>query len=221
MNQTDFESYIDNPALLDVPATALIKGILEEYPFCQMAHLLYARNLKNLQHIAYSSQLRVAAAYAGNRGVLKNLLQFDPAGKPTGEIYPQTPSVLPTSEFTEHNIAEVVSGEPIRETGPDEMIQETERTEKETLSKQEIINRFIEAEPQITRPQKEFFNPVNYARLSAVDSETIVSETLARIFLKQGHPARAIKVYQKLSLVFPEKSAYFAALIEKIEKEHN
>lgn len=48
--------------------------------------------------------------------------------------------------------------------------------------------------------------------------ETVVcTETMARIYERQGHFDRAIEVYKKLILLYPEKSAYFAALIDKIE----
>lgn len=46
----------------------------------------------------------------------------------------------------------------------------------------------------------------------------IVTETLAEIFINQGYPERAIDIYTKLSLHYPEKSAYFATLIENLRK---
>ena len=43
------------------------------------------------------------------------------------------------------------------------------------------------------------------------------TETLARIYAEQGYFEQAKKIYGKLILAFPEKSAYFASLIEKLD----
>ena len=43
------------------------------------------------------------------------------------------------------------------------------------------------------------------------------TEALAEIFAEQGFTAEAKRIYSRLVLEFPEKSAYFAALIEKLE----
>lgn len=45
----------------------------------------------------------------------------------------------------------------------------------------------------------------------------IVTETMADVLMKQGKPQKAIEIYQKLSLQHPEKSPYFAALIEQLK----
>ena len=82
----------------------------------------------------------------------------------------------------------------------------------------ELIDRFLRNQPRIGKPRKEFFNPVDKARKSTTDSEEIVSETLALLQWKQGNHTKAIKIYEKLSLNIPEKSAYFAAQIAKIQE---
>ncbi len=46
----------------------------------------------------------------------------------------------------------------------------------------------------------------------------VYTETLARIYLEQGYPEQAKSIYSKLILAYPEKNAYFAALIQKIDE---
>ena len=51
--------------------------------------------------------------------------------------------------------------------------------------------------------------------------EPLDTETLAQIYLEQGYPQEAIDIYSRLSLRYPEKSVYFAALIDEINKKEN
>lgn len=95
---------------------------------------------------------------------------------------------------------------------------ENEEASKESEAPNHLIERFIQTEPRISKPVKaEFFSPVQMAKKSIEDNEDIVSETLARIYADQGNTDRAIRIYQKLSLLYPEKNGYFAALIQKLE----
>ena len=48
--------------------------------------------------------------------------------------------------------------------------------------------------------------------------EEVVSETLAAILAKQGNHEKAIEMYEKLCLIFPEKSTFFAEQIQKLKK---
>ncbi len=45
------------------------------------------------------------------------------------------------------------------------------------------------------------------------------TETLAQVYAEQGYYPQAKKIYSRLVLRYPEKSAYFASLIEKLEQE--
>ncbi len=49
-------------------------------------------------------------------------------------------------------------------------------------------------------------------------SEEILTESMAEVLAKQGKTGRALELYQKLSLLDPSKSAYFAAKIEHLKE---
>ncbi len=83
----------------------------------------------------------------------------------------------------------------------------------------DIIDLFIKNDPQIKVPKPEQINTENKAKKSAEDHNDLVSETLAAIYIEQMLYHKAIETYEKLSLKFPEKSRYFADLIQSLEKK--
>jgi hypothetical protein len=99
-------------------------------------------------------------------------------------------------------------------------------TEKKTLNFKkrpdrrkvlDIIDKFIESEPEISiRPKLAEGKQEDISRRSVTDEGELVSETLAQIYLKQGNKARAVRIYEALKLKYPEKSAYFESLLQKL-----
>lgn len=57
--------------------------------------------------------------------------------------------------------------------------------------------------------------------VNSTENFDLVSETLAEIFANQGYPERAKEIYTRLSFENPEKSAYFATLIENLNNINN
>lgn len=82
-----------------------------------------------------------------------------------------------------------------------------------------LIERFIKEDPQIKPPPADKINLENKARKSSEDQYSLVTETLARIYIEQGLYPKAIEVYKKLVLKYPEKNAYFASEILNLEKK--
>jgi hypothetical protein len=93
--------------------------------------------------------------------------------------------------------------------------------EIEVIEKQidKIINKFIEKEPSISRPQKEFYSPSKKAKESINPDSLIYTETLANIFAIQGNFPKAIVAYEQLMLTNPEKKIFFANRIEELKEK--
>lgn len=93
---------------------------------------------------------------------------------------------------------------------------------KPIQNKIDLIDKFISLEPSISRPEKTaFFDPDVAAQESLFEDGAFVTETLARIYADQGNIKKAIEIYRILSLNNPEKSSYFAALIQELENKLN
>lgn len=82
----------------------------------------------------------------------------------------------------------------------------------------QIIDKIIESDPgRIKLGSNKFFTPAIDAKQSLLENEHLVTETLAKIYALQGNISKAIRAYEILSLKFPQKSVYFASLIEKLK----
>jgi hypothetical protein len=51
----------------------------------------------------------------------------------------------------------------------------------------------------------------------SIDDREVVTETMAEVWEKQGNREKAKETYEKLSLLNPDKSSYFAAKIEQLK----
>ncbi len=103
---------------------------------------------------------------------------------------------------------------------PPFLLDEPDQTgRRETL---EVIDRFLSVENKkiVPDPLRSEDQPDLAAYPDTPQTEA-VSDLLAGIYLKQGLTDKALNVYRKLSLKFPEKSVYFADIIEEIKKNNH
>ena len=94
------------------------------------------------------------------------------------------------------------------------------KDKKQTVfdQKKQLIDKIIESDPgRIKLGSNKFFTPATDAKQSLLENEHLVTETLAKIYALQGNISKAIRAYEILSLKFPQKSVYFASLIEKLK----
>ena len=85
------------------------------------------------------------------------------------------------------------------------------KKENQTKSKKDI-----ELNPKIPQAKDTTAVPINIAKSNETPS-SIMTETLAQIYLEQKKYENAIKAYRILILKYPEKSGFFADRIKAIK----
>jgi len=208
-----------------------LETLVKKYPYFTAAQVLLAVGMVRDGHEKAQQQLQKAAAMAPNRNTLRKMCTQLP-----DEFIAQQTILIPeinlggTSEDLHREIAILEEKKKsldelkaIIENKIAELEKEKAKPKKseKKLSKTEIIDKFIAENPSISRPKQEFFNPISAAQESIIDQENIVSETLAMIYEKQGYFEKAISIYEKLKLKYPEKSIIFAAQINALKNKLN
>jgi tetratricopeptide (TPR) repeat protein len=238
MDQREFISFIREPQTLNKSSLPDIEKLASEFPYCQSLKILYLLNLRMINHVLYTEELKSTAARIADRKRLKELIknlkreaveipevidEMEEA-KPLAISDPIVPVIEQDEEERLRALKQIledrleeIAGE--KKTGTPEVELE-EKPVVTDSSKEDLIDRFIREQPSISRSKADFFDPVKMAKSSLEEKDDIVSETLAQIHAQQGNTDKAIEIYRKLSLKYPEKSSYFAAQIKKFSTEN-
>ena len=86
------------------------------------------------------------------------------------------------------------------------------------LQDQDLIDRFITENPRIKPVGTDSFadDSVNVVEDENI-TDSIFTESLAKIYIKQKQYSKAIRIFEKLNLKYPEKSSYFADQIKTLQ----
>ena len=117
------------------------------------------------------------------------------------------------------NLSDTVDLDDFRQTfgkksKPAAQPQTKEERHAELLSKFKEVSIRPSAPAEDDEPEKD--NIDLSVKSSTADASLL--ETLANTFFKTGNYKKALNMYEKLCLTYPEKNAYFAARIEKIKE---
>ena len=225
-----------------------LSELLEEYPYFQAAHLLRTLNLLQLKDTHFLFDLRKTAIYLPDRKQLLFLTENTSFAPELMEIMETMETIEKETIQKESNfdlIDTFLSDEDIEETELDDvdfeeppvvpleytaytLSDETGNDEAPPLEHQDIIDKFLEkdaASPmkiKLDKPEKtekELPEPeLDEQSEEQPVSVSFFSETLAKIYIKQKKYNKALEIINKLNLLYPKKSRYFADQIRFLEK---
>ncbi len=197
MHSETFYYFLGNPQLLNDETARELKILTENYPWFNLGWMLYLKNLKQIDSQEYQDVLKKVAIRMPDRKILFNFLNQDIQKKTEKSDFVQPVNVL--EEF---------EGETGEDTG------------------NSLIDNFLKSNTGKLKGTDgdslaESENRAEIIEKSDTENDDLITETLATIYFKQKKYEKAIEAYKKLSLKYPEKSVYFAARIEEIEKLKN
>ena len=214
----DVKQHILAPQKITGEDVAKIDSLLHEFPYFQTAQLLLAKGLLNTDSIRYNRQLKKSASYALDRKQLFKIITLNPIKKKEveQEITPaktteeklEIGTPLEFDENENHSFSEWLALSKVTKI---------DRTPKPNTK--QLIDNFIDKNISISKPKKTtFFKPIDVAKESLIENNDLVTPTLAKVYLEQGHYDKAISAYEKLCLKYPEKNSLFANQIKLINK---
>ena len=96
--------------------------------------------------------------------------------------------------------------------------------QKEKSKGWDLIDNFIKGARPVQQDKSKANDPApkeDLSQNSVNDNEEFMTETLARIYIRQKNYSKALQIFEKLSLKYPEKSIYFAGQIKIVEDLKN
>ena len=221
MTADQIYQYMQNPEKMNQETLPLLKELTEQYPAFETGWILYLKNLKNLKDSAFEQELINGAIRIHDRRKLYLFLNQ----KASEPIFVQSESIQPVVEENQ-DILNLIFPTEYRLESPentDETIGEIARSiQNKPDKKQTLIEKFLEAQPKMPQVKdQESESPMDSQKQKELENDDFVTETLATIYAQQGYYKKAIQIFERLSLKYPEKSTYFAAQIEKIKNLMN
>lgn len=236
MNKETFLQAVTHPEMVAPQHIEALEEVVENFPYCQLAHMLIAKATHTKASMLAPQKLKKAAAYAINRDVLKKLLleshedisDSSPLTKPlTSEdnSVATAPSPIPeeaTQAFPPifelpHSLEDKLLSELENTVLPVETSPEDAQKIRERQRQLELIENFIKTAPRIASPKADdTFPDKDLSEKSSSLNNKLISESLAKIMVKQGKIEKAVKIYQELICKYPDKKGYFAGKIEEL-----
>ena len=242
--QQRIHELIQHPERLDIDTLYGLRELVARYPYFQAARLLFLRNLFLLHDASFGEELRRAAPLVSDRRALFEMIEAvnyriqpeplecepEPAPIPDGD---RTVSLIdsfldsalaaeskptkgnaPAADPAKDYVAYLMQ---LEDATPASAPAESGRSERSASLLDDYLDH---GDERIVLPEQETPGPTTAATAAAESEpeEDYFTETLAKIYIKQGRYEKAIEIIRKLNLHHPKKNSYFADQIRFLQK---
>ena len=232
---------INHPERMDRDTLYELRSMLALHPYFQTARLLMLQNLYLLHDAAFDEELRRAAVYITDRKTIFQMIEaahYQLRQQLSSNTSSTSPASAPTSrtiDLIDTFLDSIPQDEPSNEkpkrkpTPADAAVDyvayllavEDDNTDAKPapqMKGQDLIDTFLEQERgriMLDLPEEPTEEDHDHEEEG---EEEYFTETLARIYIKQGRYQRALDIITRLSEHYPKKNAYFADQIRFLEK---
>ena len=232
---------INHPERMDRDTLYELRSMLALHPYFQTARLLMLQNLYLLHDPTFDEELRRAAVYITDRKTIFQMIeaahyqlrqQIKESATPTTESALTSRTIDLIDNFLDsipkdEEPSEKAKRKPTPADAAVDYVAYLLATEDNSDDKQpapqmkgqDLIDTFLEQEKgRIMLDLPEESSSDDEHDHEEEGEEEYFTETLARIYIKQGRYQRALDIITRLSEHYPKKNAYFADQIRFLEK---
>ena len=235
---------INHPERMNRDSLYELRSMLALYPYFQTARLLMLQNLYLLHDTSFDEELRRAAIYITVRRVIFQMIEAAHYQLRKDTPATDTEKTIPDNEHRTLDLIDTfLDAIPVEDdkidkhrkpTPADAAIdyvayllasedEQQKRSNTPQMKGQNLIDNFLQQEGgriqlnELSENESESLLKPDDTTEEIVEEE-FFTETLARIYIKQGRYQKALDIIERLSSQHPQKNTYFADQMRFLEK---